>query len=131
VTARGDAIDTASLSPPQRATLAALYCAQVTALLLQRLGGPDAVVLEGPFADNPVYTQCLAALRPGQEIHVSTDAVEGTARGAWLLARSRTMPRWAVQARRVVADAGAAAVRAHHQRWLAALAPDRVVAAPR
>jgi sugar (pentulose or hexulose) kinase len=124
VTARGDAIDTASLSPPQRATLAALYCAQVTALLLQRLGGPDAVVLEGPFADNPVYTQCLAALRPAQALHVSTDTVEGTARGAWMLTRSGAVRPSAPQMRRIEAGADAATLRTHHQRWLAGLGHD-------
>jgi sugar (pentulose or hexulose) kinase len=132
VTERGLAIDPADLlSDAQRATLGALYGAQVTALLLQRLGGPEAVVLEGPFASNPVYTHCLAALRPGQLIHVSTDAVEGTARGAWLLARSHTEPPGAVQARRVQAGAAAATVQAHHQHWLAVLAPEMAAGAPR
>jgi sugar (pentulose or hexulose) kinase len=126
VTERGGLIDAvAALSAEQRATLGALYCAQLTALLLQRLGGPDAVVLEGPFAANPVFTGCLAALRPGLALHISTDAVEGTARGAWLLARRSTKAPWAVQARRVEAPASAVALRAHHQRWLAALTPDR------
>jgi sugar (pentulose or hexulose) kinase len=131
VTERGVAIDAAGvLSGAQRATLGALYCAQVTALLLQRLGGPEAVVLEGPFAANPVFTECLAALRPGTALHVSNDAVEGTARGAWLLARGSTKPPWAVQARRIQADAHAVALRAFHQRWLAAPARD-LAAGPR
>jgi sugar (pentulose or hexulose) kinase len=122
VTERGAAIDPVfALNAAQRASLGALYCAQVTALLLQRLGGPDAVVLEGPFAANPVYTECLAALRPARSVHVSTDAVEGTARGAWLLARSDTRPPWAAQLRRVDAGADAAPLRAFHQRWLAGL----------
>jgi sugar (pentulose or hexulose) kinase len=125
VTERGVVIDAAAvLSDEQRATLGALYCAQVTALLLQRLGGPEAVMLEGPFAANPVFTECLAALRPGKALHVSTDAIEGTARGAWLLARSASKPPWQVHARRVAAPADAATVQAHHQRWLATLEPD-------
>ena len=125
VTERGVAIDAvAALSEDRRATLGALYCAQLTALLLQRLGGPDAVVLEGPFASNPVYAQCLAALRPAQALHVSTDTVEGTARGAWMLTRSGTFRPSAPQIRRIEAGADAATLRTHHQRWLAALGHD-------
>jgi sugar (pentulose or hexulose) kinase len=125
VTERGVTIDAvAALSAAQRATLGALYCAQVTALLLQRLGGPEAVVLEGPFAANPVFTECLAALRPAQALHVSTDTVEGTARGAWMLTRSGALWPSAPQMRRIEAGVDAATLRAHHQRWLAALAPD-------
>jgi sugar (pentulose or hexulose) kinase len=122
VTERGEGIDAvATLSDAQRATLGALYCAQVTALLLQRLGGPEAVVLEGPFAANPVFTECLAALRPGKALHVSTDAVEGTARGAWMLVHRPGQTAATALTRRVAAPAHAASILAHHARWLAAL----------
>ena len=122
VTERGGVIDAATtLSAAERASLGALYCAQLTALLLQRLGGPDAVVLEGPFAANPVFTECLAALRPGKALHVSTDAVEGTARGAWMLTRRSGMAPTTALTRRVASTANGASVLAHHTRWLAAL----------
>jgi len=75
-----------SLSPAQRATLAALYCAQVTAWITMQLGGTAPVVIEGPFADNAVYTGVLASLLPTGGVSVSTDTLEGTARGAWMLA---------------------------------------------
>ncbi|HSI58533.1 MAG TPA: L-fuculose kinase [Ideonella sp.] len=84
---RGEPIEAAlALSEVQRASLAALYCAQLTAWLLERLGAAAPVVIEGPFADNLVYCKALAALLPAGRVHVSTDAVEGTARGAWQLA---------------------------------------------
>ena len=122
VTERGVVIDAATaLSAAERASLGALYCAQLTALLLQRLGGSDAVVLEGPFAANPVFTECLAALRPGQALYVSTDAVEGTARGAWMLTRCSGLAATTALTRRVIAGANAASVLTHHARWLAAL----------
>ena len=125
VTERGALVDaTGALTPPQRASLGALYCAQVTALLLQRLGGPDAVVLEGPFATNPVYVQCLAALRPEQAVHVSADPVEGTARGSWLLGRWNAASPMAARLQRIEAAPGGAALLAHHQRWLAGITSD-------
>ena len=125
VTERGVRIDAAvTLTPPQRASLGALYCAQVTALLLQRLGGPEAVVLEGPFATNPVYVQCLAALRPGQAVHISTDPVEGTARGSWLIGRWNAASPMAARLQRVETAHGGAAVLAHHGRWLAGITSD-------
>ena len=84
VDAQGD-VDLLSLPPAQRATLAALYAAQVTAWIVAQLGGTGPVVVEGPFAHNPVYTAVLAALLPHEGVRVSTDELEGTARGAWQL----------------------------------------------
>ncbi len=89
---RGRVVDAAgplaldSLSPSERATLAALYAAQVTAWLIDRLGGVGPTVVEGPFSHNPVYTGVLAALLPRGALMVSADPLEGTARGAWMLA---------------------------------------------
>jgi len=84
---RGQPIDIpTALDAAQRASLAALYCAQVTAYLLGRLDAPLPVVIEGPFADNAVYRHVLASLLPSGSVRISTDPVEGTARGAWLLA---------------------------------------------
>jgi len=84
---RGQPIDfTTALDDAQRASLAALYCAQLTAYLLGRLDAPLPVVIEGPFADNAVYRHVLASLLPPGSVRISADPVEGTARGAWLLA---------------------------------------------
>jgi sugar (pentulose or hexulose) kinase len=82
----------APLDAAQRATLAALYCAQLTAWLIQTLWGPSPqrlhqVIVEGPLAHNPIFLQVLQSLLPGSRCLVSADAVEGTARGAWMLTR--------------------------------------------
>jgi len=82
---RGAPIDPATLGAAQRATLAALYCAQMTASLIERLGAAAPVVIEGPFAANLVYRQALAAWLPSDQLRIGDDPVEGTARGAWLL----------------------------------------------
>ena len=77
-----------------RAALAALYCADMTMLLIEYLGPRDStssdatmpVILEGPLAGNPAYLAALsAALQPRSLLH-SADTLEGTARGAWMLA---------------------------------------------
>ena len=115
-------INTASaLSAAERATLGALYCAQVTASLLDKLAATAPVVIEGPFADNPVYLHALAALLPPGSVYVSADQVEGTARGAWRLAH------WAeafdAHPLEAVDEGGLRpALQRYQQRWLAALA---------
>jgi hypothetical protein len=45
------------------------------------------VVVEGPLAHNPVFMQVLQIILPDSLCMSSTDALEGTARGAWLLSR--------------------------------------------
>lgn len=80
-----------TLSAPQRAALAALYCAQMTCWLLQLLWQDTAadhhVIVEGPLAHNPNYLAALQALLPSAQVAASVDAVEGTAKGAWRLAQ--------------------------------------------
>jgi hypothetical protein len=97
-----------------------LYCAQVTCWLVQRLGGLAPMVIEGPFARNPVYTGALASLCSPSAVQVSTDAVEGTARGAWMLTHW-TEPGIAVPAIAPAVPADIPGMHALHQRWLAAL----------
>ena len=79
-----------SLSSAERSALAAVYCAQVTALLVDHLWkGVSAIspslVVEGPLASNSLYLSVLQALLPRHALAFSNDALEGTARGAWLL----------------------------------------------
>jgi sugar (pentulose or hexulose) kinase len=73
-----------------RPALAALYCADITAELVASLASGDAasapVVVEGPLAGNVVYNTALSAWLAGRRVLRSTDALEGTARGAWMLA---------------------------------------------
>lgn len=113
---------TAGLSAGQRAALASVYCAQTTAWLVQRLWSdsqlPRTVVVEGPLARNAVFLGCLQALMPQAKCRVSHDAVEGTARGAWMLSR------WGHGAAADVLPIEPAPVQglqAYHAAWLAAL----------
>lgn len=84
-----------ALSARQRAALAALYCAQMSAWLIAALwgarGAGQMVIVDGPFAHNRNYLLALAALLPGARCCASVDPVEGTARGAWQLARRGQM----------------------------------------
>ena len=73
------------LNLAERATLASLYAAQVTAWIVERLGGVGPLIVEGPFARNAVYCGVLATLLPQQPVMASIDELEGTARGAWML----------------------------------------------
>lgn len=108
-----------SLPAGQRAALAALYCAQITAYLVEHLwAGIDrahTVVVEGPLAHNPLYLSLLQALLPQACCQVSLDAMEGTARGAWLLSRWGT-PQG--QALATVAPAAVSGLADYHQDWL-------------
>lgn len=82
--------DGMTLTASQRSAMAALYCAQVTAWLVQRLWqeatGQPVVVVEGPLAHNALYLGLLQTLLPQARCLCSRDAMEGTARGAWMLA---------------------------------------------
>jgi hypothetical protein len=80
------------LDAAARATLAACYCAQLTSWLVDFLwshqrAAAARVIVEGPLAGNPVYMRVLQALLPERLCLASSDAVEGTARGAWMLTR--------------------------------------------
>jgi sugar (pentulose or hexulose) kinase len=81
-----------------RPALAALYCAEVSAYLLQAICAPcaaaTAVVLEGPMAHDEAFCLALAALLAPRSLSLALDPLEGTARGAWLLAQWAQAPRW-------------------------------------
>jgi sugar (pentulose or hexulose) kinase len=70
--------------PWRRATLAALYSALMTDLVLDLLKAHGPILLEGPFAANETYVAALAALRPASEVRPSLDAL-GTSLGAAML----------------------------------------------
>ncbi len=133
---RGAVVDAGVSAVPERLrpALATLYCACVGALLVDDLAGPDAattvapVILEGPLALNLAYGPAMAALLPARPVLCSTDPLEGTARGAWMLAR------WQAQREQLPGDAAlqpvqcgdpalARVVRAHAQAWRASAAP--------
>ena len=46
----------------------------------------DTVIVEGPLSQNPVYLQVLQSLNPRSQCFANHDDLEGTARGAWMLA---------------------------------------------
>ena len=70
--------------PAERAALASLYVALMTAVDLDLLRSAGDVIVDGSFADNRAFTEILAALRPQQSILMSK-AKDGTALGAALL----------------------------------------------
>ncbi|HET7866117.1 MAG TPA: L-fuculose kinase [Burkholderiaceae bacterium] len=108
----------AALTPAERASLAALYCAQVTAWLIDHLGGASPLIVEGPFARNPVYAGVLATLMPQEPLLLSTDALEGTARGAWMLSHW-TRPGISAPLTGQAQALGGPALRELHARWCA------------
>ncbi|MDZ7854648.1 FGGY-family carbohydrate kinase [Sphaerotilus sp.] len=74
-----------------RPALAALYCAEVTLQLATELeagSAPRTLVLEGPLAHNAAYLCAVQALAGPRAVLLSNDPLEGTARGAWLLAHT-------------------------------------------
>jgi sugar (pentulose or hexulose) kinase len=70
-----------------RSTLATLYCALVSDLMLTRMGADAGdLIVEGTFAKNPVFCALLGALRPQQRVYAAEDTA-GTARGAAMIAQ--------------------------------------------
>ena len=126
------------LAPAERSALAALYCAQVTAWLVLQLRpgatatpttAPNAstVIVEGPLAHNHLYLGLLQALLPGHTCYASIDAMEGTARGAWMLGR-REQPT-ASQQLLAAPVYRLNALPAYHARWLELCLAQSVVTA--
>lgn len=81
---RGRIVGPAPESPSERATLASLYVALMTAFDLDLLASSGDVVIDGSFAENRLFAGLLASLRRGQTTSVSK-AKDGTALGAALL----------------------------------------------
>jgi sugar (pentulose or hexulose) kinase len=67
-----------------RAALASLYLALMTSACLDLLRSRSEVIIDGAFADDPLFPRLLAALRPGQPVAVSSER-HGAALGAALL----------------------------------------------
>jgi len=53
-----------SLDGPQRAALATLYSALMTAVLIESLGAAGEIFVDGPLARNPLFAKLLAACVP-------------------------------------------------------------------
>jgi sugar (pentulose or hexulose) kinase len=69
----------------ERASLAALYCAQMVSEQLDAITSRDEIIVDGPFSQNPVLLAVLAQLRPSQKVKASA-LRDGTTAGAASLA---------------------------------------------
>ena len=85
VGARGTVLGDLPDGPEAKASLAALYCAQMTTLTLGQLGGAAPIVVDGVFAENAVFMALLAAFLPERPVVRSLER-QGTALGAASLA---------------------------------------------
>jgi sugar (pentulose or hexulose) kinase len=99
---KGSIVGDAGLSPGERAALASVYVALVTDVLLDLLGESDTIVIDGPFARNPLYAGLLQALRPAATVSISNVA-SGAAAGALALVLGEAAPTGPVTDRRVTA----------------------------
>ncbi|WP_027015427.1 FGGY-family carbohydrate kinase [Comamonas composti] len=75
----------APISDEDRAAVAALYLACMSSTLLDLLHSDNTVLIDGGLSNNTAYAGLLAALRPHQQVRLSS-AREGTATGAALIA---------------------------------------------
>ena len=91
----GRIVGPAPHSPAGRVALATLYAALVGNRCLDLLGSAGRIVIDGGFTESPLFAGLIAALRPDQEVVVST-VREGTALGAaalwWHGAVGKQMP---------------------------------------
>ncbi|MDJ0683177.1 MAG: sugar kinase [Alphaproteobacteria bacterium] len=90
---QGRIIGAEGFAPGDRASLAALYCALMSAESLRALGTDCPVIVDGPFAENPTYLACLAGLIPDRCVKALSAVggsvaglAQGSAEGAALLA---------------------------------------------
>lgn len=83
-------VDPATLSPEERTAAASLYVALVAETCLRLTGSEGPVLIEGPFAKNPLFLSALAALvdRPV----IGRPDATGTTEGAALLADGPDRP---------------------------------------
>lgn len=118
IDAAGQPVELTALSPGERATLGALYCAQVTAWIIDKLGGIGPIVVDGPFSDNGVYVGALSTLQDEMSVYSSNDPLEGTARGAHELAHWTEPAYRAANVKRVL-PVHAAKLHSAFKRWKA------------
>ena len=78
---KGKVLGPMTETPDHRASLAALYCALMVDLSLNAIQSKAQIIVDGPFAENPVFLQILAALRPQQQVSASKLS-QGTTAGA-------------------------------------------------
>ena len=75
----------APVSEAERSSLAALYCALMVSEQLDAVSSRHDIIVDGPFATNPVLLAVLAQLRPAQRV-LASELRDGTTAGAACLA---------------------------------------------
>jgi L-fuculokinase len=106
-------------SPEARAALASLYLALMASVGLDLLDARSQVIIDGSFADDPLFAALLAALRPGQPVAVSTEP-NGPALGAALLVGWAARQAPVEPALRAVEPAPISGLTAYAANWRAA-----------
>ncbi|MCB9958511.1 MAG: hypothetical protein H6843_07920 [Rhodospirillaceae bacterium] len=99
---RGRVVGHVSDDPIARSAAAMLYAALTSVESLRAVKAKGPIVIDGGFAEAPMYAELIAALCPGDEVLVSTHP-EGTAAGAALLWRWGERPAPVPAVRRVTA----------------------------
>jgi sugar (pentulose or hexulose) kinase len=69
-------------TPAQRASLASLHLALMSNVELDLVGAEGPIVIEGRFAEDPVFPAALAALRPDTAVYACPDGGDAVALGA-------------------------------------------------
>jgi hypothetical protein len=108
-----------ALAPEGRAALATFYCALMADLILDRLAAAGgAILVDGPFAANPLFSPMLQSLRPADPVAASGTRGGITAAVLWL---AGAVPPPEAPAKPLAALTGATALRAYRDRWRAML----------
>ena len=110
----GQMLRTEQLAPEGRAALATLYCALMADLILDRLGVAGAILVDGPFAANPLFSPVLQSLRPADPVTASGTRGGITAAVLWL---AGSAPPPEAPAKPLPALPEAPALRAYRDRW--------------
>lgn len=114
---KGEILGPAPQTSASRSALATLYCALVSAHMLERLQAPGDIIVEGGFNRSPAFASLLAALCRDRAVFMAP--ASGAAEGAALLAqwdrphaspRLRPAERWSLPG-----------LQAYHERWRAML----------
>ncbi|MFN4143080.1 FGGY-family carbohydrate kinase [Aestuariivirga sp.] len=106
------------VSDEEKASLAALYCAQMVSEQLDAIASRDEIIVDGPFSQNRVLLALLAQLRPRQAVKASA-LRDGTTAGAAalaLIADDGTLPTIALKLATVSA-ARVGGLEEYHAKW--------------
>ena len=114
---KGHVLGPPPASEEEKASLAALYCAQMVCEQLDAIASKDDIIVDGPFSQNPVLLAVLAQLRPAQNVKASA-LRDGTTAGAAALAliEGGSLPAIAL-ALSAITPAGVEGLGTYHQNW--------------